>query len=96
MTFDPEWPAGVAWKIQPDITPWAGLKVLLIAFGLVAFIHVLHHAVHYPMRETVRAWWSRLEERRRPEERLPDHWRPGSTQQLTRRILEARARRARV
>lgn len=82
--------------MQPDLSPWAGLKAVLIAFGAIALMHVFHHAVHYPMREALRAWWARWEERRRPELRLPEHWRPGGSERLQRRLLEVRSRRARV
>lgn len=89
-------PADLAWMVRPEVSPWVAVQVLLIAVGLVAMIHIVHHAIHYPLRESLRAWWERWEDRRRPELRMPDTYRPGNTDELRRRLLQARNRGARA
>lgn len=88
--------AELAWKVQPKVSPWAAVQVVLVAVGTIAAIHILHHAIHYPFREKLRRSWARLQERRRRPLYLPATWKGDvEASRLKAHLLERRPRRIR-
>ncbi len=74
--------------------PLGALWVTLIAIGIVASIHIFHHAVNYPLKVTAQDWLRRRRERKERPDELPARWR--ADERVRNHALLIRAREVRA